>query len=184
MDHRLRLQMAAAHTIGGAAGGVIGVGVIWLVASPARTLLPLGVREGAVALVALVACLVELRVVHIGGHQKQVNAHWYRRYGPTRSYAAYGLMLGSAIATLRPFSFVYPAFAATALLVPFKGALLCGAVFGLGRTAFLGPASYRATFMSKVLYRSGSAFAFWRGLSMVSSLALLAIMVERSTRLL
>jgi hypothetical protein len=180
MPHRTRVVMAVAHFVGGVAGGAVGAVAVWLVASPLRTILPLSAREGIVAAVALVAVLMELRILKVRGRQGQVDARWYRKFGPVRAYAAYGLMLGSAIATLRPFAFVYPVLAATGLLVPFPDAVLCGAVFGLGRTVLLGPASYRATFFSCVLHRHAYAFAAWRGVSTTASLFILGTMAGRA----
>lgn len=149
------------HVVGGVAGGAITGGVAWLILSPLRTLFPPEVSVGIVIAAAVAATLVDARVIHVKSTGSQVPPVWLTRYGPQRSYGMYGFMFGVAFATIRTYAVIYAVFLAMGLLGTFPTAAAGGALFGLGRTAIIGPASLRATLVSKVLYRGRGVWRAW-----------------------
>jgi hypothetical protein len=172
MPLRTRLETALMHMLGAAVGGTFTASLLWLAATPIRTLLPTAVSVGIVILVAIVAIAIDLRLVPGASRGKQVPSPWLGRYGPQRAYALYGLKFGAAFGTLRPFAVIYPTFAALALLVSLPTAVLCGAVFGIGRTAIVGPASFKSVWTSKALYHGRWTRQAWTATSIVLSLGL------------
>lgn len=152
MPTRMLVRMSIAHAAGGVVGGGAAAATIWLALTPVRTLLPGVVAEVIVAAVALTAVLVDVKVLKVHAVGGQVPPEWYARYGPERSYAMYGLVLGSAFGTFRPYASVYAVFAALGFLVPLELAVLSGAAYGFARTAVIGPASLAATPIAKLLY--------------------------------
>jgi hypothetical protein len=175
MPLRIRLETALTHVLGAMAGGALMALGVWLAATPLRTLAPTEVSIGVVVLVAVVAVGIDLRVIPGAGRGKQVPSPWLKRYGPQRAYALYGLKFGAAFSTLRPFAVVYPVVAAVGLLVSLPMALVCGAVFGIGRTAIVGPASFKSVWTSQALYHGRFTRQVWTATSVVLSLGLSAL---------
>lgn len=175
MPLRTRIEMSTGHTVGGMVGGTAASAILWLAFTPIRTLFPDAVSAVSVATTAVVAILVDTRLLRTRSHGSQVPPVWLARHGPTRSYAMYGFMLGSGFATARPYAVIYAVFLALALLSPFPQALMGGALFGLGRTALIGPASFRATAISLLLYRSPRSRRVWSTVSVMLSAALVLL---------
>jgi hypothetical protein len=167
-----RLEMSVAHALGGALGGALMAALVWLAATPVRTILSSPVPEFVVAGAAVVAVGIDTHLLHVHNRTGQVPAVWFARYGPQRSYAIYGFLFGAAFATLRPFAVIYAIFLALGMLVGFPAAVFGGALFGLGRTVLIGPASLRATGAALVLYRAPGVHRYWAGGSVVLSLTL------------
>lgn len=174
MPTRIRVRASVGHLLGGVLGGAAVAAVLWLLASPFRTLAPSFIPALIVGAVALMALAIDTGQVR-ERPGRQVPAVWFGRYGPSRSYAMYGLMFGSTFATLRPFAVIYPVFAGIAMLVPLPAALLSGALFGAGRTATIGFASLRATAISGILYRRPGMRRIWVGASVLLTLCLLGM---------
>jgi hypothetical protein len=177
MPARMRLEASAAHSLGGVIGGGVVAAGLWLAATPIRTLFPSPVPELVVSIIAIAAVAIDANLLKLQNRSGQVPAVWYGRYGPQRSYAMYGFLFGAGFATLRPHAVIYTVFAALALLAPLPAAALGGAVFGLGRTVVIGPASLRATAVSWLLYRSPRVHRVWSAVSIVLSVALLWVAI-------
>jgi hypothetical protein len=167
---QIRAEMWAAHMAGGAVGGAAMGAATWLLLTPVRTLVPTGGVVGLFLLLVVIAVLIDLGVLRspFGGHQ--VPQTWARRYGLPRSFALYGLLLGSGLLTHVNYAVTLLVFAATSLFTSFGTAVLVGVAFGLGRTAVVGPAALQAERSSRILYRSGAAQRVWPAAS-----ALLAV---------
>lgn len=177
MPSRIRLETSVAHLAGGAVGGSLMAGVLWLAGTPIHTLLPPAIPATVVGATAILAVLMDAKLLKLRTWGSQVPPVWFARYGPQRSYAMYGFMLGSGLATARPYAVTYPAFAALALLAPFPEAILGGALFGLGRTVLIGPGSLRATAVSRLLYRAPGVHRVWSVLAVGLSLGVLSIAI-------
>jgi hypothetical protein len=179
MPTSMRIQMAVLHTAGGLVGGALGFGAVWLLLTPIRTF---GTATAVVitSAVAFAAVGLDVGVLRPRRRGRQVSPAWYTRYGPRRSYLYFGAVLGAAIGTIRPFAVSYVVFCAAALWLPLHLALLAGALFGLGRTGIIGPASLRATTCSRVLYRARHAHAAWSVVSVAASLVVPAGMAAHA----
>lgn len=175
MPLRTRLQTALMHMLGAATGGALMATVLWLAATPIRTLLPTAVSIGVVIGVALVAIAIDLRIVPGASRGKQVPSPWLGRYGPQRAYLLYGLKFGAAFSTLRPYAVVYPVFAALAFVGSLPAAVLCGAIFGVGRTAIVGPGSFKSVLTSRALFHGRWTRQVWTAASIVLSVGLSAL---------
>lgn len=180
MPTRTRISTWALHMAGALVGGLAAAVGLWLLLSPVRALLPAVVLVAVVVTCAAVAIGVDLGWVRLNMAVRQVPAVWFGRYGPQRSYALYGLMFGSAFSVLRPFAVTYPLFASIALLADLQTALLAGMLFGVGRAVIVGPASYAATAVSRLLFRDLRMHRVWAAVSVLLTIAL-AFVVLSST---
>lgn len=140
-EKRLRVttRMWLAHTAGGVIGGAAMAAALWLVFTPLRTLPPELFVVSVFVVLAAAALLAELERLGLPRQARQVPQLWSRRYGPSGSYALYGLWLGAGLATNVTYTVEYVAFFAAALFLSLPSALIAGAAFGLGRTALIGP---------------------------------------------
>ncbi|MGH2912493.1 MAG: hypothetical protein ACRDJ3_08465 [Solirubrobacteraceae bacterium] len=122
--------------------------------TPLRTLIPGQVVR--VALIALVAvCILsDLRLAPLPTSKRQVPQEWLQRYGPIRSFAFYGAVLGGGLLTPVPSAVVYAVFVLCGFAKSLAVAALAGAIFGASRAALVGLAALRAGASSRVLFRS------------------------------
>lgn len=65
MPWRTHLAMSAAHVAGGVVGGVLASALLWLAATPIRTLVPVGMSELLVAAVAILALAVDAKLLRL-----------------------------------------------------------------------------------------------------------------------
>jgi hypothetical protein len=135
---RLPIVMSVLHGLSGAIGGAGLAVAVWAFSIPVRTLLPRTVVVGLFACVAVLAMAADTVHTPMPARHIQVPKSWYGRYGPVRSYALYGLVLGAGLLTDIPYAVTYTIFA-SGLVLPIGLAVLLGALFGLGRTAVVGP---------------------------------------------
>lgn len=180
MPLRTRVETAASHALAAAAGGALIAFLLWLAATPVRTLLPSPVALSAVVATAVVAIGIDTRLLRGASKGRQVPGTWLRRYGPQRAYALYGLRFGMAFTTLRPFAVIYVLFVALAVLVSLPVAMLCGALFGFGRTAIVGPASFGSVVSSKFLYHGVGVRRIWATISVALTVVLVLMATQAS----
>lgn len=114
-------------------------GIVWLLFTPLRTIPPEPVAFVIFLGIAAASVLAELNLMPMPRQARQVPQWWYARYGPTRSYALYGLWLGAGLATNITYTVEFVVFASAALLLSLPQALIVGLAFGFARTAFVGP---------------------------------------------
>lgn len=102
----------------GAAGGALRIERLrpWLIGLACLTALWFGLRRRPVRL----------------GRQRQVPREWGRRMGPLHAYTLWGLLLGSGVATLMPYSSILLLFGSEISAGPATGAV-AGGVFGFAR---------------------------------------------------
>jgi hypothetical protein len=136
---KLGVSMWLAHTGLGITGGVGMAALVWLLLTPLRTIPPEPVVIAIFLGISAAAVLAELNLIPMPRQARQVPQWWYGRYGPTRSYALYGLWLGAGLATNVTYTLEFVIFAAAGLLLPLPQALVVGLAFGFARTAFVGP---------------------------------------------
>ena len=122
-------------------GGAVSALAFWLLLTPLRTLTPAAAPRVGVVVVAFLAVGAELGWLHERQRidRGQVPPEWLGRLGPTKAYLAYGLSLGSGVATHVEYTGTYTVFSAIGLLAPFPVALAAGGAFGLARTWVVGP---------------------------------------------
>lgn len=174
-----RCAVLTAHVTGGLAGGALAGTMIWLALTPPRTFLPRSVTTGLAFAFASWAVAVDLHLFRFELPGRQVPATWLRRYGPTRSYAAYGALLGSGLLTNINYAVVPVVFAASGLLLPLLGATAAGAGFGLARALAVCPASLRIRLTDRILYQSTfAAYAWPRVAALVSASFAVLIAVD------
>lgn len=146
------------HVAGAVTGGVAVFVSAWLLVAPARLFVPY------VALLALFgAQCMYCAMTEIGlgrpllrPNHRQVPVAWSARFGPRRSFWMYGLVLGAAVFTFVPYALAYCVLAGTALFGSVKTSIEAGALFGVGRSVFVGPCA-----LSKVVVgRSGRYLQF------------------------
>jgi hypothetical protein len=170
-----RLRMGGAHGAGGTIGGAATVGIVWMVATPVRTLLGVGVSHLVVVLVLAAAVAVDLQVVHWYDRPVQVDPEWRERYGHVRSYFYYGMIFGFGWLTFKPSAVFYSVIAIAGLTLPLPAALAVGGAFGFAHTMPVYPASYAAARSSTILFRGRRAVPVWRLVGAATSVALLAL---------
>lgn len=175
---RIRLAAAMGHIIGAIVGGAVVSAGIWLMATPVRTLVPITIVASAVLAAVVVAIAIDARLVHVQNRSGQVPARWRQRYGVTRSYGLYGLMFGTAFATLRPHAVTYPLFVALALQRSLAVAVVAGCCFGIGHTFLVGPASYVPRLSGQVLFYNRVARRLWTSFSIAVTLGLALLVVQ------
>ena len=121
-----RVGITAAHLLGAAVGGALAGACLGLLG------LALHLHEWRVPVVALgVVAALALRGRRLG-LQRQVPRAWAVRLSPASRFFAWGIMLGTGLATLIPYSALL-LLASVELTAPFALAVACGVVFGLGR---------------------------------------------------
>jgi hypothetical protein len=148
-------------------------GLAWILLTPLRTFLPRAALVVLFAAVAVVSLLIDLRLLRRPLRGSQVPQTWVRRYGFVRGFALYGLFLGSGLLTHVPHAATYTLFAGLCLFLPPWSAVVAGALFGLGRTAIVGPAALAADPASKLLYRSRASNIILPPVSALLSVGLL-----------
>jgi hypothetical protein len=153
----VRARLWLAHLLGGVVGGTGAVLALWLLASPLRTMLPELFSLALVFALLVAGSARDLGLLEFPKLGRQVPATWLARYGPARSFAFFGVFLGSGLLTHVPYAITYGVFGAAALTLPLPHALLAGAAFGIGRTVLVGPASFAIEPASRILYRSAAA---------------------------
>jgi hypothetical protein len=131
--------MAFLHALGGATGGATAAGVLWLAFTPIRTLLPTWIAATLFAVAGLASVGVDLGWWQAPIHSEQVPKVWFGRFGPTRSYALYGLTLGAGVLTHVPYAITFTVFAACTMSASIVPAVLAGLSYGVGRTFPVGP---------------------------------------------
>jgi hypothetical protein len=169
--------MGAGHAVSGAFGGLAMAAILWLLLTPLRTLPPALVAYVMVAGLAASASLADLGVVHLPRQRRQVPQRWWRTYGPIRSYALYGFWLGAGLVTNITYMVELVVLVGAGVLLPLHEAMLIGAIFGLGRTAPVGPlaASPRlATWWGDRVYGGETTLALRTSAILSAGLALLA----------
>jgi hypothetical protein len=174
---RKRGAVGAVHAASGALGGAAMTASLWLALTPLRTLLPGAVPTAVLACVATAAALADVRVIDLPRQRRQVPQIWFRSHGPFRSYALYGLWLGAGLITNITYMVELVVLVAAALLLPAPDALLVGAVFGLGRTAPVGPlgSSRRlAAWWGSVVYGGETTSAVRMSAALSASVAVVA----------
>ena len=177
-----RVAVWGAHMLGGITGGGVTAAVVWLLASPLRSLLPRPSADVLFLSVCAVAVATDLRLLALRKPGCQVPATWLRRYGAVRSYWLYGVRLGAGLLTHMPYSVIYVVFAAIGLLISSPGhAMLIGAAFAGARTFVIGPGSIAPTISSVVMYRSSSTRRLLPVLSAISVIAMAAFAIGGST---
>jgi hypothetical protein len=121
-----RVGIAAAHLLGSAVGGALAGACLGLLG------LALHLHEWRVPVVGLgVVAALALRGRRLG-IQRQVPRMWAVRLPPPSRFFAWGIMLGTGLATLIPYS-VLLLLASVELTAPLALAVMCGVVFGLSR---------------------------------------------------
>jgi hypothetical protein len=89
------------------------------------------------------------------GRKRQVAATLTRRLGHGRAFLAYGVLLGSGLATVVPVGIALGVFAAIGLFAePLWIGGLAGVLFGLARTGMAGLGSLAAERVSRIAFRS------------------------------
>jgi hypothetical protein len=165
-----RIGVPVAHVAGGLAGGLAAAVALWLLASPARTLVPASVPV-LFASAALAAIAYDVGRMPWARAGRQVPATWNARYGPARGFALYGAALGIGIVTYVPYGAAFCFFAAVALLPSFPVAVAAGAAFGLLRSTLAVVGACSPGSFSRLFYRSSAAQAGWRCVSVAATAA-------------
>lgn len=143
-----------AHELGGMAGGAAMATTLWFAATPLRTLIA-GDATRALLIALLAACvLFDLGLTRLPESKRQVPQEWLQRYGPTKSFAAYGAVLGAGLLTPVPSAVVYAVFVLCGFAKLLGTAIVAGAVFGAARAAVVGLAALQPGLSSRVLFRS------------------------------
>ena len=171
---RTKLAMAAAHLAGGAIGGCAAIAVVWLAATPVRTLLPQAVA--IVLLVPIVAWALSVDLGHTlksSARGRQVQSTWLKHRGPIVGFALYGAKLGAGLLTYVPFAVTYAMFAAAALLLSGPAALACGALFGAARACAVTVGALRAEAASQILFRRRGSRRLYLAVSVAASIAII-----------
>ena len=171
-EHRPARGLWFFHTFGGVAGGAASAFLAWLVVALPREALPSDIWMGLVLVLLLYFIAADLRLLRRPWTGRQVPATWLRRHGAHRSYFAYGVALGSGLATHVPYALTYGVFVVAASLLPFDLALITGATYGLARTAVVAPMSYISEKNVKLLVTSRASR---RLLPMISALLLVSL---------
>src|SRR5437773_366303 len=117
------------HATSSAVGGTLMMLALWLALTPARTLLPALALEGTTSFAVLTCILIDSGLTD-APKRRQVPQGWFARYGPTRSFSAYGAILGLALFTPITSAVVYGVFFAGATWLGLGGALVLGCVLG------------------------------------------------------
>jgi hypothetical protein len=122
-----RVGIAGTHLLGAAVGGALAGACLGLLG------LALHLHEWRVPVVALgVVAALALRGRRSLGIHRQVPRARAMRLPPTSLFFVWGIMLGTGLATLIPYS-VLLLLASVELTAPFALAVMCGVVFGLSR---------------------------------------------------
>jgi hypothetical protein len=130
--------------------------VAWMVLTPVRTLMPPAAVAFVLAGIGAIGVLRDAGLLGPPLFIGQVPKSWYGRWGPIRSYAAYGLSLGAGLITVAPFAATYVSFGAAGLMASPLTAGFVGMAFGLGRTVLVGPVNLHPRLVSAIasLYAS------------------------------
>src|SRR3712207_69244 len=121
--------VAGAHLAGGLLGGA-GAGLLaWLVATPLRTFAPEEVIGALIACVAAWGIRCDLRATS-SSRATMVPQAWLRRFGRTRAFGLYGLVLGTGLASYVPYAATYVAFAVIGVVASPLTAVAAGATYG------------------------------------------------------
>lgn len=170
---RTRLAMATSHLVGGVVGGCAGIAVVWLAATPVRTLLP---PEVAIALlIPIVGWALSVDLGHTlksSARGRQVQSTWLQHRGDVVGFALYGAKLGTGLLTHVPFAATYATFAAAALLLSGPAALACGALFGAARAGVVVVGALRAERASQILFRRRGSRRVYLAVSVAASIAI------------
>lgn len=149
------------HLLGATIGGVLSVTVLWMLAAPIRSLVPLWAAIAMTSIVAIASILSDLRVVSLKGSERQVNRSWTRQFGAVGGYFRFGLMLGAGLLTFVPFAVLFSTFTLASTMLSLPSAAAVGALYGLGRTLLVGPGaalpSNPSTLLPTLLARSHMA---------------------------
>jgi hypothetical protein len=124
--------------------------------------------------IALIAIAVDLGLVQMPWRLGQVPAEYLTRWGAARAYFYFGVRFGLAFTTVVPYAVTLSLFAVLSLKGQATSALIGGALFGLGRTVLIGPGSRRATWLSWFLYRRPGVRRWWKALSVVATVLIVA----------
>lgn len=136
------------------AGGTAMATILWVAATPLRTLIA-GHATRALLIAVLGACvLFDLGLARLPESKRQVPQEWLRRYGPTKSFAAYGAVLGAGLLTPVPSAVVYAVFVLCGFAKLLVTAVVAGAIFGAARAGVVGLAALQPSLSSRVLFRS------------------------------
>lgn len=169
-----RLVMGLSHTVGGLLGGAGTVAAAWVTLIPARIVIQGPALKICLTLVLALAVLVDLGLLQWRDRRGQANPEWRVRFGHIRSYFLYGFLFGSGWLTLKPSATYYAVIAVAAGYLPLGHAVLAGALFGIGRTILVYPASYRATAVSLVIARGRHSYRLMRAAGVTVTLSMLA----------
>jgi hypothetical protein len=172
------VTMGLVHGVAGVVGGAAIAMLVWTFTIPLHTLLPLSASLAIFSSFALFAIAADLELVRLPSRHKQVPQSWYGVYGPLRSYAYYGLILGGGLLTEIPFAVTYSIFAA-ALILPLPDAVLLGALFGLGRTGIVGPINAHHRLVQAMTRSYPWAQAHLRWISAVASATFVVFVLLR-----
>jgi hypothetical protein len=127
---RYQIRVAGAHVLGGVIGGAL---IALLIAVLGGVFPGSGWRLPVIVAAAMASLWLGLRQRTTPlGRNVQVPKHWLRRFPVVPVYTAWGLMLGSGLATAVPHSGLLMLAAGAAVLGPVNAAV-AGGLFGLTR---------------------------------------------------
>lgn len=121
-----------AFVVGAVAGGVVLASVASLV-SPLVGRVPIEARAAVLAILAIVAAVIEFRGWALPSWRRQVNEDWLTEYRGWVYGLGFGVQLGLGLATIVTSASTWVAIAGMVLLASWPAAAVAGAVFGLGR---------------------------------------------------
>jgi hypothetical protein len=136
-SRRTWIDAAAAHIVGGAAGGAIVAATCALVFSLVPA--PHSGRFGLLIALAATALLLDSRLfrARVPSPARQVPSRWRRQLGPRRCAFCYGILLGGAFGTRISFALTYVVLVGAGLVLPVWQAALVGAAFGAARSSIV-----------------------------------------------
>ena len=173
--------LATVHLLGAAVGGAaIGVALgLGGAAFELAKVRPFVLRIAAVG----TAWIALFRPQATLGLDRQVPRRWLERMHPARAYALWGVMLGSGVATLIPYSAAVLLHAAQAT-APIGAAAASGVAFGLTRQGLALAEAYAQPDIMKISHLLVRLRTFARGLNVAVTLtagaALLGVTVLRA----
>jgi hypothetical protein len=153
-DRGGRVRMWLAHLAGGLFGGGSAATLVWILASPVRTLPPHAATVSAFAGAVAFFTAWDLIKFRLPFRGRQVPATWKSAYGATRSYGMYGAFLGAGLLTYVSVGATYVLYCGLALMSDLTTAAAAGAIYGVARAGLVGPAALSVETSSKLLYRS------------------------------
>lgn len=180
-EQGVRVLASTSHVVGGAAGGLVTGGAVWLAGAPFRTFLPTEIRLLLVGLVVLSAMRRDL-LYKTEGHGRQVPQQWLSEFGPVKGFFLYGAVLGSGALTNVPHAVYYTVLLVPALLADVLTTATMASLFGAARALAVVLAALGPRTSSRILYRSAFAASFYPKVSLLLSVAITGLWIQMMTR--